>query len=129
MKIFVDSDVFIAALTSEPQRGPIARDLLNQSHILCTSLLNLMEVRTVLAKKKQQPQPKVENAINKMRNGLDEVVESPPSLILTNEKQKQTLLYPMDCLFYSKSDEEDAIPISFDRELRHHGAVHPKYLI
>jgi len=53
MKVFVDTNVFIASLTDEPARGDTATQLLNEDHEFCTSILNLMEMRSVMTKKKQ----------------------------------------------------------------------------
>ncbi len=53
MKVFVDTSVFIASITDEPGRGDLATELLNESHDFCTSILNLMEIRSVLTKKKR----------------------------------------------------------------------------
>mgnify|MGYP006282771885 FL=1 len=53
MKLFVDSNVFIASLTDEPGRGRTAIQLLDSDHEFCTSILNLMEIRSVLMKKKR----------------------------------------------------------------------------
>ena len=56
MKVFVDTNVFIASLTDEPGRGKIATQLLNKDHEFCTSILNLMEIRSVMTKKKRVEQ-------------------------------------------------------------------------
>jgi predicted nucleic acid-binding protein len=48
MKVFVDTNVFVASLTDEPERGSVATSFLDEDHEFYTSLLNLMELRTVL---------------------------------------------------------------------------------
>ncbi|WP_256948882.1 type II toxin-antitoxin system VapC family toxin [Halorubrum ezzemoulense] len=48
MKAFVDTNVFIASITDEPGRGDVATELLNENRDFCTSILNLMEIRSVL---------------------------------------------------------------------------------
>ncbi|MEF8821542.1 MAG: type II toxin-antitoxin system VapC family toxin [Halovenus sp.] len=53
MRLFVDTNIFVANLVDEPGRSQAATDLLDSDHDLHTSLLNLMELRTVLVKKKQ----------------------------------------------------------------------------
>jgi predicted nucleic acid-binding protein len=40
MKVFVDTNVFIASLTDEPGRGDTATRLLNQDHDFCTSIFD-----------------------------------------------------------------------------------------
>ena len=56
MTPFVDTNVFVASLTDEPGRGEEATEFLDGDHDFYTSILNLMELRTVLTKKKQVKQ-------------------------------------------------------------------------
>ncbi|GAB6878245.1 hypothetical protein JCM17823_05190 [Halorubrum gandharaense] len=63
MKVFVDTNVFVASLTDEPGRGDVATELLNGSYEFCTSILNLMEIRSVLTKKKRVEQERVEEVL------------------------------------------------------------------
>ncbi|RKD87978.1 type II toxin-antitoxin system VapC family toxin, partial [Halopiger aswanensis] len=53
MKLFLDTNVFIAAVTDEPDTGAIAVDVLDGDHDFLTSMLNLMELRSVLTKKER----------------------------------------------------------------------------
>ena len=64
MKVLVDTNVFVASLTDEPARGDVATELLNQNHDFCTSILNLMEIRSVLTKKKRVEQERVEDVLS-----------------------------------------------------------------
>jgi uncharacterized protein with PIN domain len=64
MKLFVDTNVLIASLTDEPTRGAVATELPNEDHEFCTSIRNLMEVRSVLTKKMQVEQDRVENVLS-----------------------------------------------------------------
>ena len=60
MKLFLDTNVIIASLTDEAERGETATQLLNSDHEFHTSLINIMELRTVLAKKKRIEMERVE---------------------------------------------------------------------
>jgi predicted nucleic acid-binding protein len=51
MKVFVDTNIFIASTVDEPGRGDLASEFLNQDFEYCTTIFNTMEFRTVLAKK------------------------------------------------------------------------------
>jgi uncharacterized protein with PIN domain len=68
---FVDANVFVASLTDEPDRGDIATMFLNQSHDLCTSILNLMEIRSVMTKKKKVEQQRVETVLDDISENVD----------------------------------------------------------
>ena len=52
MKAFFDTNVLVAAVTSDTDRSQSARELLNEVDDGHTSVVNLMELRSVLAKKK-----------------------------------------------------------------------------
>ncbi|RJX49296.1 type II toxin-antitoxin system VapC family toxin, partial [Halonotius pteroides] len=71
MKVFVDTNVFIASITDEPGRGDVATELLNGNHDFCTSILNLMEIRSVLTKKKRVEQERVEEVLADIYGGVD----------------------------------------------------------
>ena len=71
MKVFVDTNVFIASITDEPGRGDVATELLNENHDFCTSILNLMEVRSVLTKKKRVEQERVEEILADIYGGVE----------------------------------------------------------
>jgi len=51
MRLLVDTNVFIASLTDESDRGETATELLNADHEFTTTVLNLMELRSVLKEK------------------------------------------------------------------------------
>ncbi len=53
MRLFLDTNVFIAAVTDEPNTGTTAVALLDGDHEFLTSTLNLMELRSVLTKKER----------------------------------------------------------------------------
>lgn len=129
MRVLVDADVFIAVLQAEPEKGEIARELLNSTHYISTSTAVLMEIRTVLAKKKAQPMQKVASALDTIRQRLDYYITSVPSFSLIDNLQKETLLYPMDCIHYSTAMENELILASFDSELQGNGAISPSDLI
>lgn len=71
MKIFIDTNIFIASVTDEPTRGEIATRLLNEDHDFCTSIINLMEIRSVMTKKKQVEQEQVEEVLSDIYNNVD----------------------------------------------------------
>lgn len=52
MRCFVDTNVLVAVLTKDDERVDTATELLN-THEPYTSVLNLMELRSVLTKKKR----------------------------------------------------------------------------
>ena len=125
MRVFVDTNVFIASITDEPKRGEEATDFLNEPYEFVTSVLNLMELRTVLAKKKNVDQPLVETIIDDIRGTIAIYQPDEEDVLGAYDRQKETLLYPLDCLFLSMAGFVEATPVSFDRELLANGAIEP----
>lgn len=129
MKIYVDTNIFIS-LIEDSKGADVANRLLNiQNHEIGTGMLNIFEIRTVLTKKKFRPQPQVETIICWLKRNLDFIVDYVPPLPNVEARQKTTLLYPMDCMILQTSDEVGAVPTTLEREMRDHGAVHPRYLV
>lgn len=129
MKVFVDTNVFVASLTDEPSRGETATELLNQEHDFCTSILNLMELRSVLTKKKQIEQEEAETVLSDIYTQVDIYAPEISDQITAYSRQQESLLYTLDCLLLALADDIDAILTTFDSELLDHGAVKPTELI
>lgn len=129
MKVFVDTNVFIASITEEPARGKIATELLNENHEFCTSILNLMEIRSVLTKKKRVEQEQVEGVLTDICGRVDIYAPEISDQISAYSLQEDTLLYTLDCILLALAEDVDATMVTFDGELLDHGAVEPAELI
>lgn len=129
MKAFVDTNVFIASLTDEPARGGAATRFLNEDHEFCTSILNLMEMRSVLTKKKRVEQERVEDVLSDIYGSVDIYAPEISDQISAYERQRETLLYTMDCVLLSLAEDVDATFVTFDGELLDNGGVSPSELI
>lgn len=129
MKILVDTNVFIASLTDEPGRGEIATQLLNKDHEFCTSILNLMEIRSVMTKKKRIEQDRVEAVLSDIYSSMDIYAPEISDQVTAYELQRDNLLYTMDCVLLALANDIDATLVTFDGELLDHGSVAPEELI
>lgn len=129
MKVLVDTNVFVASLTDEPARGDVATELLNQNHDFCTSILNLMEIRSVLTKKKRVEQERVEDVLSDIYAQVDIYAPEISDQISAYSLQQDTLLYTLDCVLLALADDLDATLATFDGELLDNGAVEPSDLI
>jgi putative PIN family toxin of toxin-antitoxin system len=129
MKVFVDTNVFIASLTDEPGRGEIATQLLNEDHEFCTSLLNLMEIRSVMTKKKGVEQDRVEAVLSDIYSSVDIYAPEISDQIAAYELQQDNLLYTMDCVLLALANDVNATMVTFDGELLNHGGIAPEELI
>jgi len=129
MKVFVDTNVFVASLTDEPGRGDVATELLNESHEFCTSILNLMEIRSVLTKKKRVEQERVEEVLTDVYGNVDIYAPEISDQIAAYSLQQDTLLYTLDCVLLALAEDIDATLVTFDGELLDNGAVPPAELL
>ncbi|WP_129112594.1 type II toxin-antitoxin system VapC family toxin [Halegenticoccus tardaugens] len=125
MKAFVDTNVFVAATVDEPGRGDVAARFLNQDHEFYTSVPNLMEYRTVLAKKKRVEQEKVEALLTDITDRADVYFPDIEDFADAYELQRETLLYPLDCLILTTARSIDATLVTFDSELIEHRGRSP----
>ncbi|WP_330631233.1 type II toxin-antitoxin system VapC family toxin [Halocatena halophila] len=129
MKLFVDTNIFVASLTDEPSRGEIATRLLNEDHDFCTSIINLMELRSVLTKKNHIEQERVEEVLSDIYNRVDIYAPEISDHITAYELQRDNLLYAMDCILLALADDVDATLVTFDGELLDHGGVAPETVL
>mgnify|MGYP006272650713 FL=1 len=129
MKLFVDSNVFIASLTDEPGRGRTAIQLLDSDHEFCTSILNLMEIRSVLMKKKRIEQDAVESVLSDIYTTVDIYAPEISDQIAAYSLQEETVLYTLGCLLLALANDVEATMVSFDADLCEHGAVPPDELV
>ncbi|RCU46214.1 type II toxin-antitoxin system VapC family toxin [Haloplanus salinus] len=129
MKVFVDTNVFIASITDEPGRGDVATELLNENHDFCTSILNLMEVRSVLTKKKRVEQERVKEVLADIYGGVDIYAPEISDQISAYSLQQDTLLYTLDCVLLALAEDIDATLVTFDGELLENGATSPTELM
>jgi len=128
MKVLVDTNVFVAGLTDEPGRGRVANEFLSGEHDFTTTVLNLMELRSVLTKKKRIEQEEVETTLDGIVDRVDLYGAEISDQVRANELQRDTLLYPLDCLLWSLAEDVDAELVTFDAELLEHGATSPDEL-
>lgn len=129
MRLFLDTNVIVAAVTKDTERSDTAVRALNEFDETYTSVLNLMELRTVLTKKKQFERERVEQIERRISSRTTVTFPDASDMIAANQLQDETLLYPMDALVLAAADAVDATLVSFDSELREHGAKRPQDLV
>lgn len=129
MKLCCDTNVFVAVLTNETAHVDTARAVLNSDHELVTPVLTLMELRTVLAKKARFDRDTLTEAERRIRAQVDVTTPDSSTLGEADDRQRETLLYPMDALILATAASVDATLVSFDSELQEHGAVAPEHVV
>ena len=125
MRLFLDTNVFVAAVTDEPETGEVAANVLDGNHELLTSTMNLMELRSVLTKKQRLELQRAEAIQNEITDDVSVVIPDASDMMDANRLQRETLLYPLDCLIFACAQSHDADLVSFDSELQESGALAP----
>jgi predicted nucleic acid-binding protein len=125
MKLLLDTNVLVAAVTNDSERSDLAVELLNQADEPHVSVLNLMELRTVLSKKKQFERGRIDGIEDRITARTTVTFPDASDVLEANRLQSETLLYPMDALVLAAAEAVDATLVSFDGELLDHGAKRP----
>lgn len=125
MSLLLDTNILVAAVTRDTERSSAAVALLNTTADPHVSMLSLMELRSVLAKKKQFERDRVAAIENRITTRTTITFPDASDVMAANRLQSETLLYPMDALMLATADSLDAPLVSFDSDLLEHGAVHP----
>jgi len=129
MKAFVDTNVFVASLTDEPGRGDVATEFLNRDYDFCTSVLNLMEIRSVMTKKKRVEQDRVEAVLDDIADNVDVYAPEISDQIAAYQRQRDSLLYTMDCVLLALATDVEATFVTYDSELLDNGGVAPSDVV
>jgi predicted nucleic acid-binding protein len=129
MTYLLDTNILIAAVTQDSERSEAARELLNTTENLHVSVLNLMELRSVLSKKKQFERDRVDQIEARITSRTTVTFPDASDMLAANQLQSDTLLYPMDALVLTAADAIEGTLISFDRELVEQGAVRPEEIL
>ena len=125
MTLLLDTNVLVAAVTRDTEHSDIAVELLNQADETYVSLLNLMELRTVLSKKKGFERDRIDQIESRITSRTTILFPDASEVMAANRLQSETLLYPMDALVLAVAEANDAMLVSFDAELVDHGAMLP----
>lgn len=126
MRLFLDTNCFIAAATDEPETGDVAAELLRGDHEFLTSTMNLMELRSVLTKKERLEQSRATEIQDEITADVRTVIPDASDMMTANRLQKETLLYPIDCLILACAQGHNAELVSFDGEIQDAGAAAPE---
>jgi predicted nucleic acid-binding protein len=125
MKLLLDTNILVAAVTSDSERSAAAKELLNTADDPYVSVLNLMELRSVLSKKKRFERDRVDQIEARITTRTTVTFPDASDMMAANRLQSETLLYPMDALVLAAADAIEGKLVSFDRELVEHGAITP----
>ena len=129
MRVLLDTNVLVAAVTRDTDRSNEAIELLDQLDDPLVSVLSLMELRSVLSKKKRFERDRIDAIENRVTSRMAVTFPDASDMMAANRLQSETLLYPMDAMIFSAADAADATLVSFDSELVEHGAELPQQLL
>lgn len=113
-------------MTRDTEHSDAAVALLNEVDDTYVSVLNLMELRSVLSKKKQFDRDRIDQIERRITARTTVTVPDASDMMAANQRQAETFLYPMDALVLVAAEAVDATLVTFDAELVDHGAVLPE---
>lgn len=90
MNCFVDTNVLVAVVTAEDGRAEAAVTVLND-HEAYTSVLNLMELRSVLSKKKRFERDRIEAIEDRIVDHATISVLDASDVLAANPLQRETI--------------------------------------
>lgn len=129
MKAFFDTNVLVAAVTDDTDRSDDAVQLLNEVEEGYTSILNIMELRSVLAKKKAFERDRIDRIEDRIARKTTVTFPDASDIVTANGRQSETLAYPMDALVLAAAESAGVELVSFDAELQERDAVAPGTLL
>lgn len=88
-----------------------------------------MELRSVLAKTKAFERDRIDRIEDRIARKTTVAFPDASDVVAANDRQSETLLYPMDALILATASSVDAPLVSFDEELLDRGAVEPQSLL
>ena len=117
-------------MTRDTERSDHARRLLNEVDETYVSVLNLIELRSVLTKKKRFERDRIARIENRITSRTTVTFPDASDVMAANRLQSETLLYPMDALVLAAAEAVDATLVTFDAELvEHDGVKRPESVI
>ena len=116
-------------VTTDIDRSQAAIDLLNGVDNGYTSIVNLMELRSVLAKKKAFERERIERIEDRIARKATVVFPDASDIVTANARQREALLYPLDAIVLATAESVDNPLVSFDGELLGHDAVESSALL
>jgi predicted nucleic acid-binding protein len=103
MKLLLAANVLVAAVTQDTDRSDQAVRFLNEIDETHVSVLNLMELRTVLSKKGFE-RDRIDRIENRITSRTTVTVPDASDMVAANRRQSRTLLYPMDALVLTAAE-------------------------
>ena len=126
MRAFFDTNVLVAAVTSDTDRSGDAVRIRNEVDDGYTSILNVMELRSVLAKKKAFERNRIDRIEDRIARKTTVTFPDASDVIAANEWQSETLAYPMDALVLAAADSNDPLgTVSECDRPRKYSETHP----
>ena len=129
MRLFLDSNIFIAIVTDDTDRSDVARTLLNTDREFYSSIYSLMEIRNVLATKYRYNRSEIEQIEQTVRAYAEPVSQGSILLQQADDIQRETYVTAMDALMLASAEHIDGTLVTFDTELHRHGALPPEELV
>lgn len=94
MKLLLDTNGLVAAVTYDTEGSEDAIELLNETDETYVSVLDLMELRSVLSRKKQFERSRIDRIESRIVSRTTVTFPDASDMMAANRLQSETLLYP-----------------------------------
>lgn len=123
-KYLVDSDVVLNAIL-ETEKQDICVDFLDQKEDeINTTILNIMEISSVLSRKYQWGGEDIRKVIRTMEKGMNVLIPSESEILEGYELVFYNFYSPIDAILLTLSNSQDQVLITYDKELLKRGGSH-----
>ena len=129
MKAFFDTNVLVAAVTTDTDRSQAAIDLLSGVEEGYTSIVNLIELRSVLAKKKPFERDRIERIEDRIARNTTVVFPDASDIVTAKSRQREALLYPLVSIGLAAAESVDLPCVSSDGQPLGHESGGPSGLL
>lgn len=123
-KCLVDSDVVLNAIL-ETEKQDICVEFLDQKeNEINSTILNIMEISSVLSRKYQWEGEDIREVINTVEKGMDVLIPSESEILEGYELVFYNFYSPVDAILLTLSKNQDQVLITYDKELLKRGVTH-----
>ncbi|MFP4185702.1 MAG: type II toxin-antitoxin system VapC family toxin [Thermoplasmata archaeon] len=121
-KFLVDSDVFVNSVLKTEKQEVCVKFLDGKEAPICTTILNLMELSSVLSRKYDWNKSEIHEVVDTIEKGMDVVIPSEAEILEGYELVMKDFFTTVDAILLSISKNQNLRLVTFDGELMTRGS-------
>lgn len=120
----MDSDVVLNAILETDKQDVCVDFLDKKENEINTTILNIMEISSVLSRKYQWNGEDIREVIKTIEKGMDVLIPSESEILEGYEVVFYDFYSPIDAILLTLSKNQDQILVTYDKELLKRGVSH-----